>query len=224
MKKLPFILCTVLGCGITSELPAAFITAGATGSFTETNTNDQSGDLFSITNNSDVASGLRITSISFELATNLAFDVDGFSPNPGSPFEIVTSVPGGTVSTSLSDGLTLLTLDFTDFDPGEMFEFTIDVDRTMGLGVGQKQVMGSAFAGTTFNVTFDGPGDPFTLSNPFARLQENGRVFPFEAVAAASEQVEVEATTIPNPEPSSWIMFSLGAIGLGYVCLRRKRA
>jgi hypothetical protein len=226
VKKLAFFVCSVFAISITTELPAAFITA--TGRFTETNTNDVSGDLFSIANTSDL--GSKITSISFQLASNLAFDVDGGAPNPGSPFEVVSSVPGGTVSSSLSDDLTRLTLDFTDADfaPGEVFEFTIDVDRTLGSGPGQKLVMGHMFAGTIFTVTFDGPEGPFTLSSSFARLIEEGRVFPFDAVASVSQQFEIEAAASPspisNPEPSSWIMFTLGAFGLGYVSLKRKRS
>ena len=91
------------------------------------------------------------------------FSLYDYGHNPGQ-----VTIPVGTVvewrnvgatSHSVSNYSThpqAATWDDALVDPGETFEFAIDVDRTMGGGPGQKQVMGHAFAGTRFTVNFEG--------------------------------------------------------------------
>lgn len=117
-----------------------------------------------------------------------------------------------------TDGSTTLTLTFTDFDPGEVFNFELDVDHTLPAGAGflganianRSLVDGSEFAGSTVEILFKGPQIyDTTVTGTFVN---QGPIF-------ALAQVRGEAEIIP--EPSSLLL--LGSALGGLTLWRRRR-
>jgi hypothetical protein len=159
-------------------------------------------DLLSVGN--DAASALAIEVIVFDLSGS-----SGAVFDPGGAAWSVTSSDDVGLDTSLgSAGFeliapNLLRLVFSDFDPGETFEFGVDVDDTSGY------TTGANFAGATLAVTL-GVGN-LTYTGVFsADLSDSNR-----AVAAISE-------VAPLPEPATVTLLGLGLAMLAVA--RRVRA
>ncbi len=130
-------------------------------------------DSFQLTNNSET--GVTITSVSIDLSTgilpDMVFDPLGtggdataspFTPNAASAALVGLVAPGDPAvdpySQARNGGFDVLTIDFTDFDPGETFTFTSDVDPNSiqdvpGAGAAGA-VSGYELIGSTVTVTF----------------------------------------------------------------------
>ncbi|WP_425397970.1 malectin domain-containing carbohydrate-binding protein [Aeoliella sp.] len=126
-------------------------------------------DSFQITNNS--ASGQTIQSIRFDLSTaflpDIIFDTSGsagdvgaaksFTPDTG---ETETGQSTHTFSGDHDGGFDILDVMFNDFDPGETFTFSVDIDPTSIKGVaapGPEQsgsISGLEMAGSTVTIQF----------------------------------------------------------------------
>ncbi len=175
-------------------------------------------------------SDLTIQQIEIDVApANLIFDtvLGGSGALLPEPFAAVsgssaTGFTGFSPASSALDGLSKVTLSFTDFGLGETFIHTGDVDRTAscsglsGLALltcqtGNATVNGNQFAGSTIKVTLGGAGyQTTTLTSTFVRTNE------LTAVASWSGVVETV------PEPSTYAMLAAGLMTL--VCARRLRA
>lgn len=131
---------------------------------------------FEITNNS--TNGLQISSVTLDLSTAImpefVFDPLGTAGDPTA--KCFDEVNGGTLTGLVTDGsgsgsgscidpfsaprgvggFDVLTIDFNDFDPGEAFEFAVDVDPT---SISVDEVGGKAsgleIAGATVTITFN---------------------------------------------------------------------
>ena len=232
MKHLVLCSLIVFALGGSSKVSAESITVGASSTYNETGPWDTSGDVFTLTNTSDLLSGVQISSVSFSLSPGLLFDTatnerGDFSSVFSSDFMALTSISGGTVNSSTFDGSNLLTLNFTDFDPGETFSFSIDVDDQTGSDKMRRLVTGLEFSDTLFSVTFMGSilGNSRTLSNtftPVSSFMANSSIS--EGVGRASDISEGVGRVLPNPEPSSWLLLLTGATGLGLIRFARNRA
>jgi len=130
---------------------------------------------FEITNLSPSAS---ITSVTFDMSTgflpNMVFDPNGTAGDKTAKGFSINQDVGGTVNSSFSlplgnGGFQGLEIDFTDFAPGEKFEFSIDQDPTSteGLnapGPGESgSVSGLEQVGSTVTVTFS-DGSSYTTN------------------------------------------------------------
>jgi hypothetical protein len=138
-------------------------------------------DSFRIYNNS--TGGKRIDSVSIDLTTsflpNLVYDPNGtggdvagidFTPDSGGA---TTGLTDHAFTGAHSGGFDGLTVDFSDFDPGEVFTFHVDVDPLSVKGAAQPGPAGAAsidgleLSGATVTIHFgDGSvvtGEPFAL-------------------------------------------------------------
>lgn len=218
---------TANATGVTFGFSAEFIDRG-----TQSAPED---DIFGITNTADLGSGIQIVSITIDMSTaddNLddlfpndtphapVFDTeDGCSPDycygsaDGSPITggfgagAVGFVPLTAAEQAATEESTSVTLNFTDFDPGEVFFFTTDVDDVFDF-----RSSGREFAFSTISVTFDGGalGGPITLVSNYGADPADF----WRAVAAASDKV-----VIPVPA-GVWLLIS----GLGVLAARRRRS
>lgn len=145
-----------------------------------------SADSFVLTNASDP--GVQITSVSIDLSTailpDMVFDPTGsggdatsspFTPNSGAALTGLVAPANPAVdpfSQPRNGGFDILTIDFTDFDPGETFTFTTDVDpnniqSVPGAG-NAGAVSGYELIGSTVTVTFsDGTSSETTFGSVF---------------------------------------------------------
>ncbi|WP_425053624.1 Ig-like domain-containing protein [Psychromarinibacter sp. S121] len=144
------------------------------------------GSSFILTNES--APGVQIASVTFNLQgailPEIVFDPTGaggdataspFTPNSGGGVTGLV-VPGDPSSDPFSDphngGFDTLTIEFTDFDPGEQFTFTTDIDPNNIQGVegagNAGSVSGYELIGSTVTVTFtDGLSTEVSLASLF---------------------------------------------------------
>ena len=132
-----------------------------------------------------------------------------FVPTSGVVSTGFTSITPGTAAAQ--NGATAYTLNFSSFDSGDSFGYSVDVDQCSGvLNVPCSIVTGAEFAGATITFNFGTASDSYSQTVAFANLLSTGNDFD----AAASFRSEV-------PEPATWAMLgtALTAIGL----LRRKR-
>lgn len=155
-------------------------------------------DTFTITNASSSATG--ILTVRYNLAPSQA----SFDPGD-SPFAVISG--GGTGFTGMFMNVnaagTTLTLNFTDFDPGETFSFRVDVDDNIGF------TLGFDFEDAILQVVFDAAGSPTAM----AAFNGTGRLGSATATLRADVNV---------PEPGTAGLLLLGLTGL--LGARRRRA
>ena len=121
-------------------------------------------------------------------------------------------VPTGFVALSAAEQASLdetqtLTLEFTDFDPGETFFFTTDLDDTFGY-----RVSGREFAYATVTATFIGPGlgvGGVTLSAAYFGDPDN--------LWRAVTRIDSSVQAVPLPA-GFWLLVS----GLAAIAVRRR--
>lgn len=159
-------------------------------------------DTFTITNAASSATG--ILTVRYNLAPSQA----SFDPGD-SPFAVVSG--GGTGFTGMFMNVnaagTTLTLNFTDFDPGETFSFRVDVDDNIGF------TLGFDFEDAILQVVFDAAGANTAMAAFNATdLRRLG-----SATATLRADVNVNV-----PEPGTAGLLLLGLTGL--LGARRRRA
>lgn len=179
-----------------------------------------------------------LTSLTITLNPNLFFDTSSAAPGYATDQDVATTSIGGTGFINFSaTGATLnggntVTLYFTDFNPGESYSHAGDVDEYVtlldcsGLGIGQaiacgianalltadgSLVDGAEFAGSTIQVTLNGPklAGPLVLNATFVDDGGNSATATWSGFAS-----EV-------PEPSTYALVGAGLIGLLTVARRR---
>ncbi|UMA66195.1 Ig-like domain-containing protein [Roseivivax marinus] len=141
---------------------------------------------FILTNESLAGSGIQVAQVSFDLSTallpDMVFDPTGaggdataspFTPNSGAAATglVQPADPSSDpFSQARNGGFDVLTIDFTDFDPGEQFTFTTDIDPNSIQGVpgagNAGSVSGYELIGSTVTVTFtDGTTQEVSLGS-----------------------------------------------------------
>jgi len=154
-------------------------------------------DTFTIMNAASSATG--ILTVSYNLAPSQA----SFDP-ADSPFAVIND--GGTGFSGMFNATgTSLTLNFTDFDPGETFSFRVDVDDNIGF------TFGFDFEDSILKVAFDAAA-PNTAMAAF-------RATDLRRLGSATATVRADVNV---PEPGTAGLFLLGLTGL--LRARRRRA
>ena len=157
-------------------------------------------DTFTITNAASSATG--ITTVRYNLAPSQA----RFDP-ADSPFAVVSG--GGTGFTGMFTATaTTLTLNFTDFGPGETFSFRVDVDDNIGFTLGrdfEDSLLQVTFANATPNMAMAA-----FVGNDLRRL------------GSATAVVRANVNVGNAPEPGTAGLLLLGLTGL--LKARRRRA
>jgi hypothetical protein len=154
--------------GLPTAGPEALIEVLAGG--TSINASTFGNNSFSISNTSQ--GGQQITQVVIDLTTNMlpeiVLDPNGTAGDAtAKAFTVGTNGTSGTISHNLSNpfglgGFQTLTIDFSDFNPGESMTFAIDVDPTsieglLAPGPGDAgSVSGLEIVGSEVTVTFDG--------------------------------------------------------------------
>jgi hypothetical protein len=192
-----FGLALAFACFFSS--PAVADTISHSGTFVDDGSgNDAATDAFSITNTSPDAYNITTLVIDFStVATPLVtFDITDFvfvaGPEAGATlFQNATIAPG--------DGS--ITLTFTDFNLGESFTFTIDVDDN------NAQVDSGRMAGATVTATFDVMGTPTNVAAVM--------------VAGGANDTGWSNSLAVVPEPGTLTLLSLGLAGLAWGGRRR---
>jgi hypothetical protein len=171
-------------------------TISHSGTFIDQPNPDSGPDDFTITNTSPDAYDITILVIDFSSVTTapVTFDETDFAFTPGS--ELV-----GFQGYTIPAGLDSITLTFNDFDAGESFTFTIDVDDS------NPRVDSDNIAGATVTATFDVSGTP---TNVAALMMAGG----------PNDTTWANSTTVV-PEPGTLVLVSLGLAGLAWTGRRR---
>ncbi len=180
---------------------------------------------WSLTNTSDSA---FIQSVTINLAQkgstspgNLYFDTSFSAPGELLPFPFTpltgASSTGFQTAVGAADGSTQLILNFSDFAPGELFSFELDVDHTRPTGflngLNRSTVTASEISGSTFEVAFAGTKiTPASFTGTFAP----------ENLLQAQAQVFGEVSVVP--EPSSIALLLSGIATLGVFARKRSGA
>ncbi|MBY8975109.1 tandem-95 repeat protein [Rhodobacteraceae bacterium NNCM2] len=166
---------------------------------------------FTITNTSQP--GVQVTSLSFDLSSgilpDIVFDPTGaggdataspFTPNSGAATTGLV-VPGDPASDPFSvprnGGFDVLTIDFTDFDPGEVFTFTTDIDPNSIQGVpgagAAGAVSGYELIGGTVTATFT---DGTSIETSIASLFHDGSLGGSQATVTTEDAVAAPTLTL----------------------------
>ncbi|MEL7449824.1 MAG: VPLPA-CTERM sorting domain-containing protein [Pseudomonadota bacterium] len=183
---------------------------------------DPAPDIFTISNISDP--GITLDQIVIDLSGAANFPVfdtlDGASASynygaaNGAPITAFSAPDVGYVDLTMAQQSALeegqvLTLDFTDFDAGEAFAFTTDLDDVIDFFVS-----GSEMAGAIFTVTFtDANGNTFTDSGLFR-----------EALGTSANNdafAVVKGTVAPIPVPGALLLMMSALGGLGAARFRK---
>lgn len=134
-------------------------------------------DRFEIRN--DSSAGQRIQRLTLDLspsAGKLIFDTieGGTGVQVFQPFRVEPGEAQLKGAPVIQDGSDRLTLDFTRFEPGQRFRFSIDVDDQLTASdLGQIRVSGREMEGAVLTVVFGSPGGAGTESQ--ARVDGNNR-------------------------------------------------
>lgn len=167
---------------------------------------------FQLTNNG--ANSQSITQVSIDLTTailpDMVFDPDGLAGDTVAKDLTIDSDPGtGFISHSYSgfhdQGYDILSLAFSDFDPGETLTFSVDVDPTSIQGSpapGPNEsgsVSGLELAGATITVTFD---DSTTMTGNLYRIANSNSGSEMILRTALPSAPTVEVLGVPNPPTS----------------------
>lgn len=174
-------------------------------------------DPYVLSNTSDAGETLLSFRLDLAGAGNLCFDVvfDGpcnVTPNNETAFTpLGTSVADtGLLSDTVVDGGTTLDLTFGGFDPGEVFQFLIDVDPASDVNVaGSTAALGDTLIGATVVALF---------SN---RLQLSGVLGPVDGNDDASAFELTGVTEVPLP--AALPLFGVGLAFAGLLGWRRRR-
>jgi hypothetical protein len=157
------------------------------------------GDLYTITNARSSATG--ITSIHYDLSGSQAsFDPDDFS------FTVVAGGEGTGFTGSFDAAAQMLTLSFTDFDPGETFAFRVDTDDNLGF------TFGFDFEDTILQVVFDALA-PSTGTGSFVSTG-------LRRLGSAITVVRADVNAVPEPGTAGLLVLGLS----GLLWSRRRRA
>jgi hypothetical protein len=158
-------------------------------------------DTFTITNAASSATG--ITTVRYNLAPSQA----RFDP-ADSPFTVINAGGTGFTGMFLNATATTLTLNFTDFGPGETFSFRVDVDDNIGFTLGrdfEDSILQVVFANAT----------PNTAMAAF-------RGADLRRLGSATAVVRADVNVGNAPEPGTAGLMLLGLTGL--LRARRRRA
>ncbi|WP_236615673.1 beta strand repeat-containing protein [Rhodopirellula europaea] len=137
-------------------------------------------DPFTLENTSG-ANSITLTDLSIDLGTKV-FDTNVSTDDGtvGSPFTPVAGAVAtgqqALVSPSGDDNTSVLSLEFTDFESGETFEWTIDVDDVAGT---DNEVTAAGLLGASVTATFDNGGTPETVTATFVSDGGTGVVAEF---------------------------------------------
>jgi hypothetical protein len=189
--------CFALALACLFAQPASAATMH-TGSFTEDGNPDGIGDTFSITNTGTEDFVTVVIELSTAATPTLVFDITGGN---SSPFTVVSESPttvGFVAPAGVVDGGSTLTLTFTDFNAGDTFTFTIDVDDSAG----GAQVTGAMILGAQITATSILDGD-------------------VTAAMVLGAGPPTAGWASPVPEPSTAILLGLGLTGLAWGGRRR---
>ncbi len=171
------------------------------------NSSTASQNSFRIYNNATDAR--EITSVTIDLRGSLLPDVI-YDPNgtggdvAGVPFTANTGAveTGQTmhaISSPRDGGFDVLTVDFNDFDPGEMFGFRVDLDPTSVKGSAQPgpshaaSVSGLEISGATVTVLFN---DGASLAGQLFALEEGASFYRVHSEATLTEEAALPAPSI----------------------------
>jgi hypothetical protein len=157
---------------------------------------------FTLWNSSDA--GITINQVVIDIASaasSLATvgGLAGLTPNSGFN-ALLGSGATGYAGYSLSASRERLTLNFSGFDPGDLFSFSIDIDD------GDRTVTAAELAGSLFSVAFNSPSGSGSYAPVFWNI-----------LGKAS----VRGQTTRVPEPATLLLVGVGLLGLGYSVRRR---
>ena len=158
-----------------------------------------SSDTFTITNAASSATG--ILTVRYDLAPSQA----AFDPSD-SPFAVLNGGAGTGFTGMFNATATSLTLNFTDFDPGETFSFRVDVDDNFGF------TFGFDLEESILQVVFDAAG----AAGAQAAFVSEG----LRRLGSATATVRADVNVVP--EPGTVGLLLLGLTGL--LGARRRRA